>query len=83
MYNGEIDLDVGTRSNLPQELSQIVLLHEYVRITRLKGHPRGYKRFTIKSYCTAEHIMVLLIGSFRSSIDDELDEPGRHRYVAL
>jgi DNA-binding transcriptional LysR family regulator len=81
---GEIDLLIGSKRVIPINLQTCELFDDHYLMAQRKGHPRGKKPLSLKTYCSLSHILVSTSGgSFHGDIDEQLEKIGRRRRVVL
>ena len=84
LEGGEVDLLIGSERMIPRDMTTSALFDDQYLMAQRKGHPRGRKPLTLKSYCGLSHILVSTSGgSFRGDIDEQLEKIGRRRRVVL
>jgi len=84
LEQGEIDIVIGSGSDMAEGLMQKTLLHDRFLVAQRKGHPRGNSPLSIEAYCACDHVIVSgQGGAFASEIDRLLADRGGRRQVAL
>jgi DNA-binding transcriptional LysR family regulator len=84
LERGEVDLLVGSRLMVPNDMKTRRLVDERYLMAQRKGHPRGKTPLDLKTYCSLSHVLVSTSGgSFRGDIDEQLERIGRRRRVVL
>jgi len=84
LEQGEVDIVIGSGSDMAEGLMQKPLLHDRFLAAQRKGHPRGNAPLSIDAYCACDHVIVSgQGGAFTSEIDRLLAAQGKRRQVAL
>lgn len=78
----DVDLALVTGMNLP-EAKRRSGLAEAFKVIQRKDHPRGTTRFTLDSFCAADHVLISPEGGgFYGATDKLLADLGRRRRIS-
>lgn len=80
---GDIDLALGFAWNVPGSISKTELYEESYSVVMRAGHPLSAGKITLKTYLSAEHLIVSPRGDLFGIVDEELAKLGRDRHVAM
>ncbi|WP_259781553.1 LysR family transcriptional regulator [Aestuariispira ectoiniformans] len=84
LERGDVDILIGSRHMVPPTMKARKLFDENYVMVQRKGHPRGTGALDLDSYCALDHVLVSTSGgSFRGTIDEQLEAFGRKRNVVL
>ena len=84
LATGQLDMVVGPRALLPDDLKSRVVSTENYRCVLRCGHPFRKSEMTIDDFCALDHIFVSPFGGdFRGDVDTALAATGRTRRVVV
>jgi DNA-binding transcriptional LysR family regulator len=84
LERGDIDLLIASERALPPAMKARKLLDESYVMVQRKDHPRGQGALDLDAYCALDHVLVSTSGgSFHGFIDEQLEQLGHRRNVAL
>lgn len=84
LERGDIDVLIGSERMVPSTAKARKLMDESYVMVQRKDHPRGRAPIGLDAYCALEHVLVSTSGgSFHGFIDEQLEQLGRQRRVAL
>jgi DNA-binding transcriptional LysR family regulator len=85
LERGQVDLLIANQRNVPSEMKSRTLYEDRHVMAQRKGHPRGTQPLDLDTYCGLSHVLVSHSGSgsFQGDIDEQLENIGRRRHVAL
>jgi DNA-binding transcriptional LysR family regulator len=84
LATGQLDMVIGPRTVLPDDLRARVVSTENFRCVLRKDHPFNQPEMTVDDFCSFEHIFVSPFGGdFRGDVDTALNSMGRERRVVV
>lgn len=83
IVNGQLDLIVGMRANIPADCIAVHLFDDGFVCLARKGHPRIGKSLTLKRFTDLHHVLIAPRGDPGGTVDRALERLGLRRQVMI